>query len=170
MRKSIFTKTIALLLPIFLLSACSGGIKIASAAPDLNLRDLNGNMVRLSDFKGKVIILDFFATWCPPCKEEIPDFIALQKQYGNQGFVMIGVSLSRLGEVKLFAEKLGINYIILIADNQATDAYGPIRSIPMTFVIDKEFKIARKYIGYRPKEAFENDITDLLKQVERKSP
>lgn len=162
MGKSIITKISALLLPIFILSACSGTLGIASAAPDLNLRDMNGKTVQLSDFKGKVIILDFFATWCPPCKQEIPDFIELQKQYGSQGFVMIGVSLSRPEDVKPFAERLGVNYIILIADSYATNAYGPIRSIPTTYIIDKDFKIAKKYIGFRPKEVFENDIKELL--------
>jgi peroxiredoxin len=92
------------------------------AAPDLNLRDLDGNMVKLSDFKGKVIILDFFATWCPPCKQEVPDYIELNKQYGDQGFVMIGVSLSRLGDTQGFADDFGINYPVLIADSNATTA------------------------------------------------
>lgn len=162
MKMRLFAKASVLLLSLVLLGACAGPLGIASAAPELNLRDMNGKEVKLSDYKGKVIILDFFATWCPPCKEEIPDFIALQKQYGDQGFVMIGVSLSRASEVKPFAESFGINYIVLIADNNATTAYGPIRSIPTTFVIDKGFKIAKKYIGFRPKEVFEADIKELL--------
>ena len=163
MKKSVFLKALIILLPIFLLNACSEGrARIASAAPELSLRDINGNMVQLSDFKGKVIILDFFSTSCPPCRQEIPDFIELQKQYGDKGFVMIGVSLSGLGDVKPFAEKFGMNYTVLIANSRAAEAYGPIRAIPLTFVIDKDFKIARKYIGYRPKEVFENDIKELL--------
>ncbi len=162
MIKSILTKASVLLLSIFVLSACSGTLGIASAAPDLNLRDMNGNIVQLSDFKGKVIILNFFATWCPPCRQEIPDFVELQRQYGDRGFVMIGVSLSSLEDLRPFAEKLGINYIVLIADRHATTAYGPIRSIPMTYIIGKDFKIAEKYIGSRPKEVFENDIIEQL--------
>lgn len=143
---------------VFLLSACAR----STDAADLNLKDINGNMVNLSDYKGKVIILDFFATWCPPCKEEIPDFIELQKKYCGQGFTMIGISLSKMGEMKSFVERMGINYPVLIDDGYATAVYGPIRSIPTTFIIDKEFKVVKKYIGFRPKEVFENDIKALL--------
>ncbi|MCX5677812.1 MAG: TlpA disulfide reductase family protein [Candidatus Omnitrophica bacterium] len=163
MRKNIFAKAFILLVPVFLLCACAKGYGEApSVAPDISLRDMNGNTVKLSDFKGKVIILDFFATWCPPCRQEIPDFIALQKQHAEQGFVMIGVSLTPQEDVKPFAEKLGMNYTILIGDDKANAAYGPIRSIPTTFIIDKKFNIVKKYIGYRPKDTFENDIGELL--------
>jgi len=163
MKKKIFFRLLTAVLTVFILSACGRSLGIAMAAPDLNLRDLDGNMVKLSDFKGKVIILDFFATWCPPCKQETPDFIELQRQYGDQGFVMIGVSLSRMGDTQGFARDFGVNYLILIADSYAATVYGPLRSIPTTFIIDKDFKIAKKYIGYRPKEVFENDIRELLK-------
>ena len=163
MKKRIFFRLLTAVLTVFILSACGRSLGIAMAAPDLNLRDLDGNTVKLSDFKGKVIILDFFATWCPPCKQETPDFIELQRQYGDQGFVMIGVSLSRMGDTQGFARDFGVNYLILIADSYAATVYGPLRSIPTTFIIDKDFKIAKKYIGYRPKEVFENDIRELLK-------
>ena len=163
MRKSIFLKVLVIILPLFLLNACSeSGPRIASAAPDLSLRDMQGNTVQLSSYKGKVIILDFFATTCPPCREEIPDFVELQKQYADKGFVMIGVSLSGIGDVKPFAERLGMNYTVLIATRSAIEAYGPIRAIPLTYVIGKDFNIAKKYIGFRPKEVFENDIKELL--------
>ncbi|MBN2453213.1 MAG: TlpA family protein disulfide reductase [Candidatus Omnitrophica bacterium] len=162
MRKKIFLKAVSLILPAFMLVACSGSLGIASPAADLSLRDMNGNMVNLSDHKGKVIILDFFATWCPPCRQEIPDFVDLQNRYGGQGFVMIGVSLSRPDDTRPFAEALGVNYTVMIADRKTVSLYGPIRAIPVTFVIGKDFKIARKYIGYRPKEVFEKDIIELL--------
>jgi len=123
---------------------------------------MDGGKVQLSDFRGKVIILDFFASWCPPCRQEIPDFIELQKRYAGQGFVMIGVSLTPSKDVRPFAEKLGVNYTILIGDDKADAAYGPIRSIPTTFVIDKEFNIVKKYIGYRSGKVFEDDIKELL--------
>lgn len=162
MRNRILARVLVLVMPVFLLCACARGTVAASDAPDVILRDMDGNTVQLSDFKGKVIILDFFATWCPPCRQEIPDFIALQKEYADQGFAMIGVSLTPSDDVKPFAEKLGINYTILIGDDKSNAAYGPIRSIPTTFIIDKEFNIAKKYIGFRPKEIFENDIKELL--------
>lgn len=162
MRKSALVKSLILLMPVFLLCACTKSIEASSAAPDVSLRDMDGNMVQLSDFKGKVIILNFFASWCPPCRQEIPDFVGLQKQYADQGFAMIGVSLTSADDVRPFAKKMGINYTVLVGDDKAEAAYGPIRSIPTTFLIDKEFNIAKKYIGYRSGKIFESGIKELL--------
>lgn len=162
MKKNVFVRALILLMPAFILCACAGGIEASSVAPDVSLSDMDGKTVQLSDFKGKVIILNFFASWCPPCRQEIPDFIELQTQYAGRGFVMIGVSLTPADNVKPFAEKMGINYTVLIGDDKAQAAYGPIRSIPTTFLIDKEFNIAQKYIGYRPREVFESRIKELL--------
>ena len=162
LRKSTLVKALTLLVPVFLLCACTRGIEAASIAPDISLSDMDGNETQLSDFKGKVIILNFFASWCPPCRQEIPDFVELQKQYADQGFAMIGVSLTSADDVRPFVEKMGINYTVLIGDDAAEAAYGPIRSIPTTFLIDKEFNIAQKYIGYRPREIFESGIKELL--------
>lgn len=159
MKRRIFFNIFALVITAFLLSACA---KTTTAA-DLDLRDVNGNIVRLSDFKGKIILLDFFATWCPPCKEEIPDFIELQEQYRGEGFTMIGVSMSRMSDTKAMAESFGMNYPVLIDDGYAAAVYGPIRSVPTTFLIDQNFKVVKKYIGYRPKEVFEADVKALLK-------
>jgi peroxiredoxin len=167
MKRRILSKTFAAILAVFILSAC--GRSVPATAADLNLRDLNGNMVNLSDFKGKVIILDFFATWCPPCKQEVPDFIKLQNEYGDKGFQMIGISLSRMSDMQAFARDFGINYPVLIDDGYAAAVYGPVRSIPMTFVIDQNFKVVKKYIGFRPKEVFEADIKALLSQKEGSS-
>jgi cytochrome c biogenesis protein CcmG/thiol:disulfide interchange protein DsbE len=164
MKKRIFLKAFALVVTAFILSAC--GRSVPATAADLNLKDLNGNVVNLSDFKGKVIILDFFATWCPPCKQEIPDFIRLQNEYGDKGFTMIGISLSRMSDMQSFARDFGINYPVLIDDGYAAAVYGPIRSIPTTFVIDQNFKVVKKYIGFKPREVFEADIKALLSQKE----
>lgn len=162
MKKIMCIKALIMLLPAIMLCACAQGASAGSAAADISLVDTQGNNVQLSGFKGKVIVLDFFATWCPPCRQEIPDFIELQKMYGDKGFVMIGVSLTPAEDVKPFAEKLGINYTVLIGDEKSEAAYGPIRSIPTTFVIDKNFNIVKKYIGFRDKEVFESDIKELL--------
>lgn len=159
MKRIVFFNVLIVLFMALMLSACAR----PTDAADLDLRDLSGKIVRLSDFKGKVIILDFFATWCPPCRKEIPDFIELQNKYGDEGFTMVGISLSRMGDMKPFAEKFGINYPVLIDDGYASAVYGPIRSVPTTFIIDQNFKVVKKYIGYRPKEVFENDIVELLK-------
>ncbi|MFA6078222.1 MAG: TlpA disulfide reductase family protein [Candidatus Omnitrophota bacterium] len=162
--KRILAKCFILAVVLFM-GACAGcdAIEVGQAAPEFSLNDPDGKTVSLSEFQGKVIILDFFASWCPPCREEIPDFIALQSQYGSQGFTMIGVSLVTAQETKDFAAKTGINYPLVIDDGKVSNAYGPIRSIPTTFVIDKNMNIVKMYIGYRPKEEFENQIKELLK-------
>lgn len=150
---------------LFMLSACSQGsaIEIGASAPDFSLADINGKTVSLSAFNGKVVILDFFASWCPPCRQEIPDFIELEKSYGDKGFAMVGVALVSAGEAREFAGKMGINYPVLVDDGKASEIYGPIRSIPTTFIIDKSGKIVKMYIGYREKAVFEADIKELLK-------
>ena len=140
-------------------------------APSFTLRDLNGKTVSLSDFKGKVVVLDFWATWCPPCVKEIPHFIELYEQYKDKGFVMVGISVDREGVsvVKSFAGKHRINYPILMTDGQVDKAYGGITAIPTTFVIDRAGNIRQKYVGYRDKAVFEADIKALLAEAEAPS-
>jgi cytochrome c biogenesis protein CcmG/thiol:disulfide interchange protein DsbE len=141
---------------------------IGKPAPSFTLRNLSGKRVSLSDFKGKVIILDFWATWCPPCVVEIPHFIALYKQYKDKGFAMVGISTDRKGArtVRSFALKNRINYPILMADGRVQAAYGGIRAIPTTFVIDSAGIIRHQYIGYRDKSVFETAIKALLADAE----
>jgi peroxiredoxin len=137
---------------------------VGKRAPDFTLADLQGNTVSLSEFKGKVVMLDFWATWCPPCVQEIPHFIELYEEYREQGLAMIGISLDRqgVGVVKAFSQRYGINYPILMADGSISAKYGGIRGIPTTFVIDREGTIKRMYVGYRDKSVFENDIKTFL--------
>jgi len=136
---------------------------VGKPAPDFALRDLDGKEVKLADFKGKVVILDFWATWCPPCVKEIPHFIELYREYKEQDFAMVGISVDRgIGVVKSFAQQHQVNYPILMADGKVQQAYGGIRSIPTTFVTDKEGRIQRYYVGYRDKAVFEADIKALL--------
>ncbi|MCP4614752.1 MAG: TlpA family protein disulfide reductase [Planctomycetes bacterium] len=137
---------------------------VGKTAPSFTLLDLDGNKVSLSDYKDKVVILDFWATWCPPCIKEIPHFIELYNEYKNQGLIIIGISVDRqgVGIVKAFNRKYKINYPILMADNQVSRDYGNITGIPTTFVIDPAGKIRRMYVGYRDKFVFETDIKTLL--------
>ena len=133
-------------------------------APDFMLLDINGGEKKLSDFKGKVVILDFWTTWCPPCKAEIPHFIELYNSYKDKGLEIIVVSLDWNAEriIGPFADENNINYILLVGNDRVTDSYGGIMSIPTTFVIDRNCNIRKRYIGYRDKEVFEKDVKELL--------
>jgi peroxiredoxin len=156
-----------LLLPLVLL--CTAPLlhaepKASGDAPVWELKDVDGKAVKLSDFKGKVVILDFWATWCPPCRKEIPGFVELQEAYKDKGLVVIGVSLDEEGAavVKPFMTEYKVNYPMVIGDGKTVEAYGGISGIPTTFIIDKEGKIKSVHVGYRPKETFEAEIKALL--------
>src|SRR6266436_1925265 len=119
------------------------------AAPDWQLSDVEGKPVKLSDFKGKVVILDFWATWCPPCRAEVPDFVRLQAKYRDKGLSVVGLSLDAEGAkvVRPFAEEYNVNYVMLIANDETTRSFGGVVGIPTTFVLDRTGKIVSKFIG-----------------------
>ncbi len=127
-------------------------------APNFDLTDLNGKQVKLSDYRGKVVFLNFWATWCPPCKKEIPDFVELQKKYSNQSFTFIGIALDDYQSVVRFVKDNKINYPVVIGDEALVKKYGNIRGIPTSFLIGKDGKIVQRYEGFRTKEVFEKDI------------
>jgi len=133
-------------------------------APSFTLTDINNKKVSLSDFKGKVIILDFWATWCPPCRESIPDLIELQDKYKNK-LVVIGISLDRETKpnVKEFVKDKGINYKILYATPEVVQAYGNINAIPTSFIINGKGFIVERYIGLTPKQTYIDRIDNLIK-------
>jgi thiol-disulfide isomerase/thioredoxin len=135
----------------------------SSKAPAWELKDSDGKQVKSSDFDGKVVILNFWATWCPPCKAEIPGLIELQKQYGEQGLAVIGVSLDEhgLSKVKRSIEELGINYPIVLGNIMMMENFGGA-GIPTTFVIDRSGQIVAKHLGFTSKETFEKEILPLL--------
>lgn len=134
------------------------------AAPDWQLSDVDGKPVTLSDFKGKVIILDFWATWCPPCRAEIPGFVAIQKKNADKGFTVIGVSLDEQGPsvVKPFMRQLGMNYPVVMGTPKVVVDYRGITAIPTTFVIDREGNIVTAYQGFTDQATFESVIGPLL--------
>ncbi|MFC1485164.1 TlpA family protein disulfide reductase [bacterium] len=145
-------------------STAAIGSKEWGDAPDFNLKSMNGEMFTLSSLKGKVIILDFWATWCPPCRKEIPGFVELQAQYKDQGLEIVGVSLDDRGwdVVKPFASEYNINYVLVVGDKDIAIKYGGITGIPTTFIIDRDGNIQKKHIGYVSKEVFEQEIKELL--------
>lgn len=134
------------------------------SAPNWHLQNLEGKPVKLSDFRGKVVLLNFWATWCPPCREEIPDLISLQKQYGPRGLVVVGVAMDEGGAavVQPFVKKMGINYPVVAGDQKTADAYGGIEGIPTTFVIDRSGKVVAGHEGGADRATFEADIKPLL--------
>ncbi len=132
---------------------------------DYSLRSVNGDYVNLSSIKAKVFIVDFWDTWCPPCRMEIPGFIKLYKKYHSKGLEILGLALGRrgVGDVLEFVTSEGINYPCYIASEDIIDAFGGIRGIPTTFVLNSRGEIYRKYVGMRPISVFENNIQQLLK-------
>jgi peroxiredoxin len=134
-------------------------------APDFTLKDAAGRDVKLSDLKGKVVLLNFWATWCGPCKFEIPWFIEFEKQYKDQGFAVVGVSLDDEGweVVKPYIEDKKVNYRVVVGTEDVSMKYGGVDSLPQTFLIDREGRIASVHVGLQPKSAFEDDIKALLR-------
>lgn len=131
--------------------------------PDITLPDLNGNSVRLSEFKGKVVILDFWATWCGSCVAEIPHFRELYETYHDRGLEIVGVSVDANAEkvVPPFAKEHNITYTILLGNPGLQRKYN-LRGLPTTFVIDQNGKVVEKFLGYRDKQVFEQLIQKLL--------
>jgi thiol-disulfide isomerase/thioredoxin len=143
------------------------GACMANAKPanfDFTMKDLAGKDVALSSFKGKVVLLNFWATWCGPCKAEIPGFVELQEKYKDK-LVIVGFSVDDTADkAKAFADEYKINYPILLGEGRedVQDAYGPIWGIPASFLISKDGKVCRKHMGIAPKSVFEKEIAALL--------
>ncbi len=134
------------------------------AAPNFTLKNLNNQDVSLSDYKGKLVFVNFWATWCGPCRMEIPHFIDLIDKYGDDGFVVLGIALDprEFNKVPGFVDQMGINYPILLDKSGVSQMYGGIRSIPTTFVVNREGKVVQRIVGSRPKNVFEQIITSNL--------
>jgi peroxiredoxin len=136
----------------------------AKPAPDWTLPGLDGKTHKLSDYKGKVVLLNFWATWCGPCKAEIPAFVELQDQY-RKDLTIIGLSVDDpLDKAKAFASEYKVNYPMVLGENHEDiqDAYGPIWGIPASFIISRDGKICKKHMGIAPKAQFEKEIKALM--------
>jgi peroxiredoxin len=143
------------LLPLLVVFAATAVNAQEITAPDFTLKDLGGKPIKMSDYKGKVVLLNFWATWCGPCKDEIPDLVKVYDTFKNKGFVVLGVSLDDEPQVDVppfvssFKKATGvkITYPLLIGDDTIGDSYGGIRGIPTSFLIDRKGVIRKKYIG-----------------------
>ncbi len=138
----------------------------ARPAPmDFTLRDIDGDPLNLAELRGSVILLNFWATWCGPCKIEIPWFVEFQREYEDDGLVVLGLSVDDTPEqIRPFAAEFQVNYPMLVGLGREDfqEAYGPIWGLPVTFFIDRTGALCRTHMGIATREAFEQDIKDLL--------
>lgn len=137
----------------------------SNAAPNFTLPAVTGGKKSLVDYRGKVVMVNFWATWCGPCKREIPDFIEMQENFREDGFEILGVSLDQPGEeamVAQFVKQNGINYDVLYGNGEIAQLYGGVRSIPTTFLVDREGNIVSSKVGLQSKAAWEEEINKLL--------
>ena len=120
--------------------------------------------IGLAELKGKVVVVDFWATWCPPCVHEIPGYIALQKKYGERGLVIVGLSVDQKGAsvVEAFATAKGVNYPLALATSEIVEAFGGVEGIPTTFLIDRDGKIRHKKVGSMETDDYEKLLVPLL--------
>jgi cytochrome c biogenesis protein CcmG/thiol:disulfide interchange protein DsbE len=135
------------------------------SAPDFSLSALDGQPLRLSSYRGKIVVLDFWATWCAPCREEIPHFIQMQNQYGNRGVQLIGISMDDSPEpVRSFYQQFKMNYPVAVGNAKLGELYGGILGLPITYVIGRDGKIEGKYIGATDVAVIERRVQDLLQE------
>ena len=134
------------------------------AAPQFALKDADGKMVKLSDYKGKIVLLNFWATWCGPCKIEIPWFKEFETTYKNKGFSVLGIAMDDEGWeiVKPYITEQKINYRTLLGNDQVGTMYGGVESLPTSFIIDREGRVAAIHVGLVSKSVYVNDIKNLL--------
>jgi thiol-disulfide isomerase/thioredoxin len=176
------TRKVLVLCPAVLLVAvlagCSSGTSVEASvkpeakrksATDFALKDLNGNTARLSDYRGKVVLLNFWATWCGPCKIEIPWFIEFEQKYKDRGFAVLGIAMDDEGwdAVKPYLAARKVNYRVVIGNDDLAQRYGGVDSLPTTFVIDRDGRIASQHVGLVSRKDYEGEINQLLEGSQR---
>jgi thiol-disulfide isomerase/thioredoxin len=142
------------------------GQLIGNAAPDFELQTLDGNNLKLSDLRGKAVLLNFWATYCGPCKVEMPWFVELQKEYGPQGFQIVGVAMDDASkeDISKFAKEMGVNYPILLGKDSVADSYGGVNVLPTTFFVDRGGKLLAREFGLQSRSVFVDNIKKALSQ------
>ena len=136
-------------------------------APGFELKSLDGRNVKLSDFRGKAVLLNFWATWCGPCKIEMPWFVQLQNEFGPQGFQVVGVAMDDPGsekEIAKFTHDLGVNYPILVGTEPVGESYGGVNVLPTTFFVDRDGKLVAREFGLQSRSVFVDHIKESLGQ------
>lgn len=160
-----------------ILGGCSGdgeaGSRSSRDAPEFRLQTMEGQEVRLSDYRGQVVLLSFWATWCKPCKEAMPHERAMQERFGPRGLTVLGLSLDRdRAELVSFLEKEPLNYPVLQVDEATREAYGGVPTIPLTILVDRMGRIRQKTVGFTPSlaESLERTIEYLLTEGDASIP
>ena len=139
--------------------------EIGSHLPDFSARDLRGRRISSSDLRGKVVLIDFWATWCGPCKKEMPGYQKLLNRYGARGFAVIGLKLDIMAdteEPRAFARRLGIHYPLAVATDEIKDKFGGIEGLPTTLIYDRWGILRQKIIGFEYTDLVEKDLKALL--------
>jgi thiol-disulfide isomerase/thioredoxin len=142
------------------------GQLIGSPAPDFELPALDGKNLKLSDLRGKAVLLNFWATYCGPCKVEMPWFVELQKEYGEQGFQIVGVAMDDASteDIAKFAKQMGVNYPILIGKDSVGESYGGVSVLPTTFFVDRDGKLIAREFGLQSRSVFVDHIKKAMSQ------
>jgi len=140
-------------------------VAVGQIAPDFELPDLDGNPVSLSDFDGQVRLVDFWATWCAPCREEVPMFKDFHEEFGPEGFALLAISMDDDGAlVQEFVAEHDIPYPNLLGNAEVEQTFGPIVGYPMAFLLDRDGKIVETFVGAKPRKVLEEKIRKLLGQ------
>jgi len=143
--------------------ASKSGVTPGNPAPDFTLPQLNGASLQLSTYRGKIVLLDFWATWCEPCRQEIPAFVDLQNKYGAQGLQIVGVSMDDGPEpVQIFCQHFKMNYPVVMGNARLGDLYGGVLGLPIAFLIDRDGRIRKRHIGATDPAIIEKEIVGLL--------
>ena len=144
----------------------ANGQLIGAVAPDFELASLDGKNVKLSSLRGKAVLLNFWATYCGPCKVEMPWFVELQKEYGPQGFQIIGVAMddASTDDIAKFAKDMGVNYPILLGKEAVGLSYGGVNVLPTTFFLDRDGKVIAREFGLQSRSVFVDHIKQALGQ------
>jgi cytochrome c biogenesis protein CcmG/thiol:disulfide interchange protein DsbE len=154
----------------FLLTSCGGGggapskVSLAATAPDFELKDVEGKVFHFSDAKGTVRLVDFWATWCAPCREEIPMFKELHATYAAKGFTLVGIAMDDEGvdKVKPYVDELKLPYLTLIGNEEVAKAFGGIVGFPSKFLVDRDGHIVDSWVGAVPRAVLEKKIQSIL--------
>jgi cytochrome c biogenesis protein CcmG/thiol:disulfide interchange protein DsbE len=157
-------KFVSTLLVLLALGAWSCSSPSRKVAPNFTLKDSDGRAVQLADYRGKVVLLNFWATWCGPCKIEIPWFTEFERRHKDRGFAVVGISMDEEGwdAVKPFISEYRINYRVLMGNVRTAELYGGVEALPTTFLIDREGRIAAVHEGLVSRSRYERDLIQLL--------